>query len=74
MGYTLQFSTLFAFRTIGMALESSLKGFHERGIDALADLRELEIAHPNGEPRTRMHQKFAGTNRWLTLEKVSKGA
>ncbi len=74
MGFTLQFSTLLAFRTIGMALESSLKGFHERGIDALADLQLSEIAHPNGEPRTRMHQKFAGTNRWLTLEKVSKGA
>ncbi len=74
MGFTLQFSTLLAFRTIGMALENSLKGFHERGIDALADLQLSEIAAPNGEPRTRMHQKFAGTNRWLTLEKVSKGA
>ena len=74
MGFTLQFSTLLAFRTIGMALENSLKGFHERGIDALADLQLSEIDHPNGEPRTRMHQKFAGTNRWLTLEKVSKGA
>jgi malate synthase len=74
MGFTLQFSTLLAFRTIGMALENSLKGFHERGIDALADLQLSEISHPNGEPRTRMHQKFAGTNRWLTLEKVSKGA
>lgn len=73
MGFTLQFSTLLAFRTIGMALEGSLKGFHERGIDALADLQLSEIAQPN-EPRTRMHQKFAGTNRWLTLEKVSKGA
>ncbi len=73
MGFTLQFSTLLAFRTIGMALENSLKGFHERGIDALADLQLSEIAAPN-EPRTRMHQKFAGTNRWLTLEKVSKGA
>ena len=74
MGFTLQFSTLLAFRTIGMALENSLKGFHTRGIDALADLQLSEIDHPNGEPRTRMHQKFAGTNRWLTLEKVSKGA
>ncbi len=73
MGFTLQFSTLLAFRTIGMALENSLKGFHTRGIDALADLQLSEIDHPNGEPRSRMHQKFAGTNRWLTLEKVSKG-
>ncbi|MDP3543336.1 MAG: isocitrate lyase/phosphoenolpyruvate mutase family protein, partial [Elusimicrobiota bacterium] len=38
MGFTLQFSTLLAFRTVGMALENSLKGFHARGIDALADL------------------------------------
>ncbi len=74
IGFTLQFSTLLAFRTIGMALESSLKSFRERGIDALADLQISEIAQPNGEPRTRMHQKFAGTNRWLTLEKVSRGA
>jgi malate synthase len=74
MGFTLQFSTLLAFRTIGMALENSLKGFRHRGLDALADLQLSEIDSPDGEPRTRMHQKFAGTNRWLTLEKVSKGA
>jgi malate synthase len=74
MGYTLQFSTLLAFRTVGMALEHSLKGFRTAGIDALADLQLAEIGAPAGEPRTRMHQKFAGTNRWLTLEKVSKGA
>lgn len=73
MGFTLQFSTLLAFRTVGMALENSLKGFHARGIDALADLQLSEVEQPNGEPRSRMHQKFAGTNRWLTLEKVSKG-
>lgn len=73
LGFTLQFSTLLAFRTMGMALENSLKGFRERGIDALADLQLTEVAQP-AEPRTRMHQKFAGTNRWLTLEKVSKGA
>ena len=74
LGYTLQFSTLLAFRTVGMALESSLKGFRARGIEALADLQLAEIDHPEGEPKTRMHQKFAGTNRWLTIEKVSKGA
>ena len=70
----LQFSTLLAFRTVGMALEGSLKSFRARGLDALADLQLAEIDNPHGEPRTRMHQKFAGTNRWLTLEKVSKGA
>ena len=74
LGYTLQFSTLFAFRTAGMALESWLKGFRQKGLDALADLQEVEVATLDGEPRTRMHQKFAGTNRWLTLEQVAKGA
>ena len=74
LGYVLQFSTLLAFRTVGMALEGSLQGFRKRGLDALADLQLAEIARPEGEPRTRMHQRFAGTNRWLTLEKVSKGA
>jgi malate synthase len=73
LGYALQFSTLLAFRTIGMALEHSLKTFRHRGLDALADLQLQEIDCVE-EPRTRMHQKFAGTNRWLTLEKVSKGA
>jgi len=74
LGYVLQFSTLLAFRTVGMALEASLKSFRANGLEALADLQLAEIGHPDGEPRTRMHQKFAGTNRWLTLEKVSRGA
>ncbi|MBI4377172.1 MAG: isocitrate lyase/phosphoenolpyruvate mutase family protein [Elusimicrobia bacterium] len=74
MGYVLQFSTLLAFRTVGMALEASLKSFRHKGLEALADLQLAEIEHPNGEPRTRMHQRFAGTNRWLTLEKLSRGA
>ena len=74
LGFTLQFSTLLAFRTVGMALEHSLKTFRNRGLDALADLQLAEIDNPGGEPKTRMHQKFAGTNRWLTIEKVSKGA
>lgn len=74
MGYALQFSTLLAFRTVGMALESSLRSFRVKGLEALADLQLAEVESPNGEPRTRMHQKFAGTNRWLTLEKLSKGA
>jgi isocitrate lyase len=73
LGYALQFSTLFAFRTAGMALETWLKGFRLKGLDALADLQEMEIATLNGEPATRMHQQFAGTNRWLTLEQVAKG-
>lgn len=74
MGYTLQFSTLLAFRTAGMALETWLKGFRSRGLDALADLQLVELASLDGEPRTRMHQEFAGTNRWLTLEQTSKTA
>ncbi len=74
LGYVLQFSTLLAFRTVGMALESSLKAFRARGLEALANLQLAEVESPHGEPRTRMHQRFAGTNRWLTLEKLSKGA
>lgn len=72
MGYALQFSTLLAFRTAGMALETWLKGFRARGLDALADLQLVELASLDGEPRTRMHQRFAGTDRWLTLEQTSK--
>ena len=34
----------------------------------------LEVGSLDGEPRTRMHQKFAGTDRWLTLERIAKGA
>ena len=56
-----------------MALEAWLKGFRTKGLDALADLQEVEIASLDGEPRTRMHQKFAGTDRWLTLEQIAKG-
>lgn len=74
MGYTLQFSTLFAFRTAGLALDNWLKGFRDKGLDALADLQEVEMATLGGEPRTRMHQKFAGTDRWLTLEQVARAA
>jgi isocitrate lyase len=74
MGYVLQFSTLFAFRTAGMALDAWLSGFRHRGLDALADLQQVEMASLSGEPRTRMHQKFAGTDRWLSLEQVAKDA
>ncbi len=72
LGYTLQFSTLLAFRTVGMALETWLGGFQRRGLDALADLQLVETASLEGEPRTRMHQKFAGTDRWLSIERKSK--
>jgi len=74
MGYVLQFSTLLAFRTAGMALETWLSGFRHRGLDALADLQLVELASLDGEPRTRMHQRFAGTDRWLTLERIARGA
>jgi isocitrate lyase len=74
MGYVLQFSTLLAFRTAGMALETWLRGFRHRGLDALADLQQIEVASLDGEPRTRMHQKFAGTDRWLSLEQIARGA
>lgn len=72
MGYTLQFSTLFAFRTAGMALETWLRGFKQKGLDTLADLQMVEVASLDSEPRSRMHQKFAGTDRWLTIERLSK--
>jgi isocitrate lyase len=73
LGYTLQFSTLFNFRTAGMALEKGLKKFAAKGLDALADLQNEEDDSPGGPPSTKMHQKFAGMNRWLILEQVLSG-
>ena len=72
LGYTLQFSTLLAFRSTGMALERTLGAFRGRGLDALADLQLTEVSGPDPEPATRKHQVFCGTNRWLTLEKITK--
>lgn len=69
LGYTLQFSTLFNFRTAGLALEKGLRKFLASGIDALADLQIEEDEQPT-MPITKMHQKFAGMNRWLLLEQV----
>jgi len=73
LGYALQFSTLLAFRSTGLVLERTLRAFREKGLEALADLQQLEVSGPEREPVTRMHQKFAGTDRWLTLEKIAKG-
>ena len=73
LGFTLQFSTLFNFRTAGMALEKGLKKFLKSGLDALADLQIEEDEAAGGSPTTRMHQKFAGMNRWLILEQVLSG-
>ncbi|MBI4347083.1 MAG: isocitrate lyase/phosphoenolpyruvate mutase family protein [Elusimicrobia bacterium] len=73
LGYALQFSTLLAFRSAGMALEQYLRAFRQEGLEALADLQINETAAAKPEPMTRMHQKFAGTNRWLTMEKTAKG-
>jgi isocitrate lyase len=72
LGFTLQFSTLFNFRTAGMALEKGLRKFLASGIDALADLQIEEDAQEQA-PITKMHQKFAGMNRWLVLEQVLSG-
>jgi isocitrate lyase len=69
LGFILQFSTLFNFRTAGMALEKGLRKFLKSGIDALADLQIEEDAQESA-PITKMHQKFAGMNRWLILEQV----
>ena len=69
LGFILQFSTLFNFRTAGMALEKGLRKFLKSGIEALADLQIEEDAQ-EAAPITKMHQKFAGMNRWLILEQV----
>jgi isocitrate lyase len=73
LGFTLQFSTLFNFRTAGMALERGLRKFLSSGIEALADLQIEEDELPGGSPITKMHQKFAGMNRWLVLEQALSG-
>ena len=73
LGFILQFSTLFNFRTAGMALEKGLKKFLTHGLDALADLQNEEDGSAGGSPSTKMHQKFAGMNRWLLLEQVLSG-
>jgi isocitrate lyase len=72
LGFTLQFSTLFNFRTAGMALEKGLRKFLDSGLEALADLQIEEDAQ-DPPPITKMHQKFAGMNRWLVLEQVLSG-
>jgi isocitrate/methylisocitrate lyase len=74
LGYTLQFSTLLAFRSTGMVLEKTLKSFRGIGLEALANLQLAEISGADPEPITRKHQVFCGTNRWLTLEKITKEA
>jgi isocitrate lyase len=72
LGFILQFSTLFNFRTAGMALEKGLQKFLDSGINALADL-QIEEDGMAPSPITKMHQKFAGMNRWLILEQVLSG-
>src|SRR5829696_696885 len=72
LGFILQFSTLFNFRTAGMALERGLRKFLNSGIEALADL-QIEEDGQESSPTTKMHQKFAGMNRWLVLEQVLSG-
>ena len=73
LGFVLQFSTLFNFRTAGMALERGLKKFVSSGLDALADLQNEEDEATGGAPSTKMHQKFAGMDRWLLLEQLLSG-
>ena len=55
-----------------MALEKGLRKFLNSGIDALADL-QIEEDGQEVSPATKMHQKFAGMNRWLILEQVLSG-
>jgi len=73
LGYILQFSTLFNFRTAGLALDKGLRKFKEKGLEALADLQIEEDDAPGGPPITKMHQKFAGMTRWLLLEQALSG-
>src|SRR3954453_24234357 len=73
LGFILQFSTLFNFRTAGMALEKGLRKFLKSGIDARPDLQTEEDELEGTPPSTKMHQKFAGMNRWLILEQVLSG-
>ncbi len=72
LGFILQFSTLFNFRTAGMALERGLRKFKDEGLVALADM-QIEEDDSAAPPITKMHQKFAGMNRWLILEQVLSG-
>jgi hypothetical protein len=58
---------------VGLALDKGLRKFKESGLEALADLQIEEDEHPTGSPITKMHQKFAGMNRWLQMEQVLSG-
>jgi len=72
LGYTLQVSTVFAFRTAGMALENWLRGYRHRGLEALADLQQVEVGSLEGEPSTRRQDQFAGSGRWGALERAAR--
>jgi hypothetical protein len=54
-------------------MEKGLRKFLKSGIDALADLQIEEDESAGIPPSTKMHQKFAGMNRWLILEQVLSG-
>jgi hypothetical protein len=56
-----------------MALEKGLRKFLKSGINALADLQIEEDELAGTPPSTKMHQNFAGMNRWLLLEQVLSG-
>jgi hypothetical protein len=56
-----------------MALERGLTRFLNGGLDALADLQNEEDEAVGGQPTTKMHQKFAGMDRWLILEQILSG-
>ena len=58
---------------MGLALDKGLRKFKDSGLEALADLQIEEDDHPTGAPLTKMHQKFAGMNRWLVMEQVLSG-
>ena len=70
LGYTLQFSILFNFNTAGLALEKACRSSRRRGWKRWPTCRSRKTPRRVGYPNTKMHQKFAGMNRWLILESV----
>ena len=60
LGYTLQFSTLFNFRTVGLALEKGLRKFKDSGLDALADLQIEEDEARAGRQSPRCTRSSPG--------------
>ena len=77
LGFILQFSTLFNFRTAGMAMEKGLRKFLKSGIDALADL-QIEEDEAGGRradhedaPEVRRDESVADSGAGVEREPMS---